>query len=165
MAVEGFMDISMTGDKQLMKMFARLPDVMEKKIARQAIRKSAKRLQPHIAAAIPLGPSKNWGEHLRSYYLKAPIRSGTTRREFLRVGIKAPERTDIGIPWDATGFYPASLEYGWKIRTKTGAKKISPKSFIRRTVDFRRQMEFHQMGRDIAKIVGEARRLAKSKAI
>lgn len=98
-------DISMTGGKELQAKFAALPVKMQRLILRKALPAAA---EPIAAAAVAKAPV-NTGALAASIHVTKPkvVRGG------LKVSIATGSRADLGIPADATGFYPMSQETGW----------------------------------------------------
>lgn len=126
MARQQILDIKLLGDKQLETAFLQLPILMNKKIARKAVRGSAKGLRPKLAMATPVRTGK-----LRAAMAAAKVRSASNRRHVIRFGVLMPTREELGIPQDTLvkkyGYYPLILEYG--------TAHVSPMMWIRRTAD------------------------------
>lgn len=143
----GVVDISLVGDKELLKKFARLEGTEGRKLVVKAMRNSAKRMKPIIAAATPVKTGK-----LKAGMAKAKVRSAGSR-SLIRLGLVMPTREELDIPADAKGYYPFALEYG----TEDG--RMAPRRFIRGTVDAHADAELAAIGRELgAAIEAEARK-------
>ena len=129
-------DISFTGDKALLRKFARLEAKTQKKFARKALRASAKRLKPKVIAAIPTKTGIKTGP-LKAVLRKQPIRSGRMRGG-IRIGQLYPP-----LQKDARALNV--IEYG---SAKLG---IPPVGMFRRIVDASEAMEHAAIGRDIGR--------------
>ena len=144
----GVIDISVIGDKELVKMFERVEAKVGRKFAATAMRNSAKRLRPKIAANTPVDTGK-----LKAGMARAKVRSASKKRDQIRIGLAMPTRAELGIPADAEGYYPYVLEYG------TSDGRIPPRRFIRGTVDANKDVEWAAIGKEIgAAIEKEARK-------
>lgn len=136
-------DISFLGDKKLERLLKRLPDAVQKKAVRPAIRNSTKRLQPKVAAASPVDEGRQ-----RQLLATAKIRSAGSRH-ILRVGFIRPEEKQDAIKLNV-------IEYG------SAKRGIPPTRFIRNTVDANKSVEYPKIGREIGKnIEKEARKLGR----
>lgn len=134
-------DISVTGDKELQRILNRLPDKLQKKIARNAIRKSAKRARDRIVANIRKLNLIKTGRLLAAFEY-APIRSqSSTPRSLIRIGVGFPYREQLGISPDDKYFYPAALEFGHP--------RAPAYPFMRPAIDEHKQEEFATIGKDI----------------
>ncbi len=156
-------NVHLVGDKQLRYMFARLPDVMQNKVARKAIRKAAHQMKKPVAVAAP----KKTGR-LSELIAKAKVRSRARTRKFIRYGWMMPTREELGIPAYTPekpgGYYPTAQEYGFRLmRGDTFIKMVPPKRYIRGTVDRVTPMHMRLIAIDLRKIIPEARKLAKTK--
>lgn len=105
MANQG-VDISLIGDKALMRKLARLPDAVEKKIVRKVLRDHAKVVKARVVALVPVRTG-----NLKAAYANSKIQSAG-KRGLIRVGITYPTRQELGIAEDSRWFYPRHVEYG-----------------------------------------------------
>jgi len=152
-------NITLIGDKSLRYMFARLPDVMQNKVARKAIRKAAHRIRKPVSVAAPKKTGK-----LAALIAKAPVRSRARTRRFIRMGFVMPSRALLGIAPDAKGYYPTAQEYGFAIvRNDKIVGLVKPKRYIRSTVDRVTPIHMKLVAIDLRKIIPEARKLAARK--
>lgn len=142
MAKDRWFDISMVGDKQLEVAFNTLPMVLEKKIARRAVRATANSMRPKLARAAPVRTGK-----LRAAMEGALIRAASSKRNMIRDGIMMPTREKLGIPQDTMtrkyAYYPYVLEYG------SHSRGIVPRMWIRGTTDREAPSEHARMRRII----------------
>ena len=132
-------DISMFGDKELQRKLNRLAGTKGKTIVNRAMRASAKRLRPLVAAAVPVDEGT-----LKAAMDKAKIRA-LTRKSSTGVGIALPTREELGISPDDKYYYPVLIEYGF---TRKGTH-YPARSFLRAVVDAHTPTEHAQIGRDI----------------
>jgi len=97
-------DISGLGDARLQARLKRLDAKVQKKVVRKALRAGAKMV---LAAARALVSADTGALRagLKPRALKA-------RRGTFGVQVMTPTREQLGIPADASGYYPAVLEYG-----------------------------------------------------
>ena len=100
---KGF-DISIVGDKKLIRKFKTLEAKTQKKFVRKALRAAGK---PVLAAAKQKVPVRE-GKLKKSLKLRAIKRSRTG----VGVLIKTGNREELGIKPGEKGFYPFSVEYG-----------------------------------------------------
>jgi|GEM_PF-6813710 len=135
--------LDLIGDRKLQRQLNALETRQAKTAVNRAMRESAKRLRPKIAAATPVDTGA-----LRREMLKAPIRV-LHRRGQIGVGIHMPTREALGIPPGEKGYYPNSVEYGF-VHAKSG-KHVPARSYVRRTVDTEAASEHGQIGRDIGR--------------
>lgn len=129
-------DISMLGDKALSRALAKLVPHAQKKAVRGAVRNSAKRMRPLVAAATPVDSGR-----LKHEMETAPIR-GTTKRGFIRIGMVKPPGKRESIQLNV-------LEYG------SAARNLAPLRFIRNTVDRHAASEHQKMGQDIRRSIAK----------
>ena len=99
-----YIDISLLGDKALQRKLNRLPQKIQKKVMRQALREGAR---PILAAAKTNAP-------VDTGRMKASLklRSHKARRGNFGVEVRTGTRTELGIPEGATSYYPYSVEFG-----------------------------------------------------
>lgn len=145
---QGAIDIKLLGDKKVARALSRLPINAQKKAIRPALRASAKRMRPMIAKAF--APFDDTGR-LSKAMKKAKIKS-VSRKTIIIVGIAMPERRELGIKGDAKGYYPFSIEYGFR---HTSGKHVPPKAPIRRTMNASKDRELAQIGRDLGKEIAK----------
>jgi len=138
-------DIELLGDRRLSRKLARLPVALQRKIARNALRGSARRLKTHVVANLSGEPIRVRTGVTRAAFRGARIKS-MTRRGVIRIGPQLPTREALHIEPDDEYYYPNWLEY-------------KHASFIRSAVDQHEDEEKRQIARDIrAGIIREARR-------
>ncbi len=133
-------DLTLTGDNKLRNKLDKLERRLGKTIVNRAMRASAKRLRPLIAAAVPVDRGV-----LKKEIGRAKIRV-LKRRRVVGVGIQMPTREALGIPDSAKGYYPFAVEYGYTHRSGT---HVPANSYVRKTVDTQTPREQAQIGRDI----------------
>lgn len=140
MARKGF-DISLLGDKALMKKFDKLQRGAQGKIIRPVIRASAKRAKQRVVENLSGAPVQvRTGKTLEAFQ-KAPIRSAKRDRDEVRIGQVLPDRDLLGISEDDPYYYPMALEYGHR--------RAPAYPFIRPAIDMHREKEIAQIGREI----------------
>ena len=164
MAIGGALHVQVIGDKKTRKMFKKLPLIMQKKIARKAVRRAAKGIQRNVANATPRDTGK-----LQAAISAAPIHSRSRNRKLIRMGFEMPTRATLGIAMYGrtkdgrlyrVGYYPTAIEYGYALtRNDKIIMLVPPQRYIRKTTDKLKPVYYRQMGRDIATITTEARRL------
>ena len=150
--------ITAIGDKQLEKVFNRLPGALQKKIGRKAMRKGARTLQREIKSRVPVSAQKKGGKHLRD-----TIRVRAAKRSRTTIGFRITTGTaeELGIVGKGAklskkalrrrGYYPAHLELG------TSTRAAVP--YMRNSMADKRQSILRQIGHDIGKgIEREAKR-------
>lgn len=137
-------DIRVLGVPELEKELRRLEDKTQRKIVRQALRKSAKRTKDRIIDNLSGEKVQVRTGQLRQAFKDAPIR-GTTRRGFTRVGVVFPERGALGIDAKDKHYYPTAVEYGHGT--------VPPHPFLRPAIDEHKQSEFDRIGKDIGKAI------------
>jgi HK97 gp10 family phage protein len=122
-------DIRMIGDKRLVRKFNRLPDKLQKKMLRPAMRKAMKPIKAMAETLIPVG----------SGALKAGgLKISALKRSRSRFGIilATPTRATLGIPGEASGYYPIHVELGHRvvIKGKT-VGKVAGQSYMRKAME------------------------------
>lgn len=127
---QGFIDISMTGDKQLQMMLDSLEKKDAKRITKQATRDGAKYLHQRVLLAVPVDTGLLLS--LMSRIGKTIVSIKRTRRGFFGYAIQTPPRSDF--PPNTKGitdkaYYPAIIEYGKKDGT------LAPHPYIRGTTE------------------------------
>ena len=180
----GAVDISMIGDKALERMFKKLPDKMQEKVAKPALRKSAVRLRGHVVSEL----RRQWPKARK---LAAVLASTKPRKYKARslasmiiYGLPLPGREELRIGAKDKGYYPLHLEYGAKehvivpkeagglLRLLSGElvsrvdhPGVQAKPYIRPGVDKNKRAEWRLIGKEIGKrIEKEARKLGKAAA-
>lgn len=146
-----FIDISVFGDKALQRRLQRVATTTQRKIVRQALRASAKRIKPYVLQNIQSKLGQRTGAYYKAWK-RAKIRSGATRRGMIRLGIAMPTREEFGIAPGDKYFYPAALEYG----QKRGNRHVPARPHIRPAVDNNKGREFRQISRDIGRGITKA---------
>lgn len=127
--------ISLSGDKELNRVFKRLEAKTQKKIVRKAIRNGAKRAKARIVSNIKSRGLIKSGRML-SGFERAKIRSASRNpRKTIRIGPELPSRADLNIDPADKSYYPYALE--------------KRKPFIRPAIDDHLNSEFRTIGREI----------------
>jgi len=117
-------DISILGDVELERSLAMLPDGVQRKVIRKAMRNTAKRMRSAIVPRVPVLTGR-----LRKEIKRSSIRAIRRSRTKLGATVALPTREAMGIPANSKWYYPAILEYG---SPKTGLKPIR---YFREAVD------------------------------
>lgn len=133
-------DIRVLGVPELEKALKRLEAKVQKKIVRQALRKSAKRTKDRIVDNLSGEKVQVRTGQLREAFKRAAIR-GHTRRHLIRVGVVFPERDALGIDPNDKHYYPMAVEFGHG--------KVRPYPFLRPAIDEHETAEKRRIGRDI----------------
>ena len=115
----GSFDLQLFGDKKLDKALGDLSRIQQRKVMKTAQRAAFNPLLKQIKAAVP----KDTGALRKSIKLRALNRS----RVRSGVSIRTGTRSELGIPEDASGYYPAHVELGHEGAT--------PVAYIRATFD------------------------------
>lgn len=151
-------DISLLGDKALIRALAQLPDRIQRKVVRQSLRRSAKRVNGYIVqhlSGIPVAPDS--GRWLIAQSAQKPKAAKRSRRG-VRMEVSYPEREQLGIAPGDKYFYPAAIEYG-TTKTRQGRGPLPAFAPIRRAINENTAKEHALMGAEIGKgIEREARR-------
>jgi|TARA_R110000851_G_scaffold36997_1_gene95880 HK97 gp10 family phage protein len=100
-----FIDISVIGDKKLQQKLKRLALGTQKKIVRNAINRAILPVREKAKALVPF----DTGLLEQSIKRKTSSRKGKASAR-----IRTGTRAELGIPWDAKFYYPASVEFGTK---------------------------------------------------
>lgn len=129
-------DITMIGDEEVMKLFKQLPDNLQKKFARQAMRKEAKKVMAKVVAATPV----HSGRLKESWKLKALKRN----RKRIGLYIESGTRSELGVAAFYRGYYPAHIELG----TRKRAAKPFLRPILRATSESTKQ--------NIGRLIGKA---------
>lgn len=138
----GVVTVKMKGHRRILRALKRLPTKEQPKALRKALRGSAKRLKPRIAAATPVDTHR-----LKTEMGRAKIRSAARKRGQIAFGIQMPTRDALGTSHSEKGYFPFTVEYG----SKDG--KIPAVPWIRATVNSRTKDEQRQIGLDVGKHV------------
>lgn len=139
-------DISVLGDKKVAKKLTGLPPKVQKKIMPKAMRASMKPVLQKARADAP----KRTGIHRRKIKLrKAKMKA----KDGLAFQVKFGVRSELGIPADAKGYYPAALEYGWVDR---GGNRHAARPHIRPALENNRQRVLRKMRVEIGRGVETA---------
>lgn len=108
----GFVKLDLTGDGVLAARFRALPWMIQDRIlplslksGGEIVRRRARALAPRRSGRLAGG---TWG-------LRQVTRKRGGRPVFVGVRVAAPRRGALGIPGKATGYYPFSLEFGWRV--------------------------------------------------
>lgn len=147
-------DISVTGDAELLSLFSRLQEKDAKRITRKGLREATRGLYRRVLSAVPV----RTGALLRAMSdEKATVKSFTGRRKsWFGYWVQFPTRQALGIPADYQWYYPAIIEYG----TKDG--RIPPNPFLRHATDEERPQAIQTIrrviGDEIVKLVKRATR-------
>lgn len=150
-------DISMTGDKALGEMFGKLPEKMQKKVARKAMKNAAEQIRTRLLINLSGRVLQEQTGELVSAFETAKV---TTRlnKDGVVSGVKLPERSKLGISAGEKWYYPMALEYGG---VRNG-KRFSAHPFMRPAIDEQRDRLLRQIGKDIrVGITREAIKLGK----
>lgn len=97
-------DLKIEGFESVIKTFNRLPDKLQKKALRPALRAGAKIIQKAAKEKSPTLSGKN----------KKFIKIKSLKRSRLEIGveIQTGTREELDIPRNEFGYYPMTLEYG-----------------------------------------------------
>jgi hypothetical protein len=160
--VADFINVKLLGGQELQNMLNKLPEKAQKKVVRQSLRKSTKRIHGVMTqklSGFPVMPQT--GRLLIAMSGKKPKMH--SRRDVIRYGIPLPTRDELGIPEDDRGYYPTAVEYGHDlVRGGRVVGHVPPHSYMRAAVDENVDTEFRQIGADLGKgIPKEAARLAR----
>lgn len=122
-------DISFLGDKELARKLKRLED----KAARDVVKPAAKSAGVPVLAAAKSKVPADRGRLRDGLKLSA-----FSRKSGVGASVKTPTRKKLGIPADAKGYYPASLEYGWTLRvfgSKFNTRVMPATPYLRPALD------------------------------
>ena len=136
-------DIKMLGDVALQRKFNALPDALEKKILRSAMRKAMKVVQAKAKTLV----SVDRGALKRS--LKVRARKFRSRHKFgVMVVTGTPE--ELGIPANARGCYPMSVE--------AGSEKQAAQPYLRPALRGQKELLFGMIREEVGRrVVQEAK--------
>lgn len=133
-------DIRVLGVPELERKLRNLAQQVQRKIVRQALRKSAVRTKKRVVDNLSGDKVQVQTGNLRGAFRDAKIR-GTTRRGMIRVGIVFPERDKLGIAPDDPYYYPTAVEYGHG--------NVPAYSYMRTAIDDHKKKEYDQIAKDI----------------
>ncbi len=145
-------DISLVGDKALLKQLANLgKPATQKKAVRPALRKSAKRIKPRVVANLSGHPVATRTGRLRAAFAAEKIHGLPRSRVIIGMGFDMPTREALGIDPSDKYYYPVAVEYGHA--RGAGKAAAPPHPYIRPAVDSNRESELTLIGRDIGKAI------------
>ncbi len=151
-------DISILGDKALERSLSQLHDRIQRKVVRQALRKSMKRANGYVVqnlSGIPVSPDT--GRWLMAQSAQKPVVDGRSRTR-IRLGIPYPTKEQLGIPAKDKFFWPNAIEYG-TTKTRQGRGPLPAFAPVRRAINENTAKEHRLIGNEIGKgIEREARR-------
>ncbi len=156
-------DISILGDKALERGLSQLHGRIQRKVVRQSLRKSAKRLNAAIVqnlSGIPVAPDS--GRWLTAQKAQKPI-SGKRSRRGVRIEVGYPSREALGIAAKDKYYYPAAIEYG-TTKTRKGRGPLPAFAPIRRAVNEHTKTEHRLIGLEIGQGIEREARSAFAKA-
>ncbi len=143
-------DISLVGDKELLKQLANLgKPATQKKAVRPALRKSAKRIKPRVLANLSGSPVAPHTGRLLAAMAAQKVHAIGRSRTVIGAGFDMPTRESLGIDPSDKYYYPIAVEYG-HVRG-AGKSAAPPRPYIRPAVDSNRESELNQIGKDIGK--------------
>lgn len=138
-------DISLTGDKELLKKLARLSTpAAQRKAVIPALRKSDKRLKSQVLANLSGGVVNPQTGRLLSAMAIQKVRAIPRSRSVIGVAFGLPTREELGISAEDEWYYPVALEYG-----HGGPHPAPPHPYMRRAVDSNRERELTAIGAEI----------------
>ena len=140
-------DMRVFGDRKLSRAMARLPEKLQRRTMKAALRKSARRLRAALAPQFL--PIRDTGR-LHSAIKRAPIRMGRRRGKFgpITLGLIPPTRAELGISAEDRGYYPYALEYG-TVEREGGRGSIQEYRIIRKNVDDNTAREISAIAADL----------------
>lgn len=164
-------DVRVLGVQGLQQKLNRLPGVVARKVVVSALRKSTKRIHGYVLANIARLLASHTGTYARAW-AAAKVRAGKHPRGMIRIGLRYPDRDELGIAPDDPYFYPFAIEYGHaaagsgtyaggggKRVRKTASKDVPAIPHVRPAVDDNKATEHALIGRDIGRgIKREAKR-------
>jgi len=118
------LDVTMLGDRELTRLFERLPEKAQRKIYSKSIRKTLRLINKAVHAAVPVDTG-----NLKALMKRARITVRKKTRTIVSLGLKLPERSDLGLDDGKKDkmFWPAALEYGHN--------GVAPRPFIKTASD------------------------------
>lgn len=147
-------DISFLGAKELERRLRRLPDKMQNKIVRRALRASNVRLREAITRAVSGNILEIQTGRLSSGMGSAPIRVDPRGRGRFAIGTVLPEREVLDISAKDKWYYPTALEYGAPNRRFSkqqggGPNPLQAFRWIRNTVNTMQDAELRWIADEI----------------
>lgn len=137
----GGVDIQLLGDKRLQRQLNSLDRKVQRKVVRRALREGAKIVAEAAKENAPVD------EGTMRDSIKVRAHKARRRGEF-GVSVRTGTREELGIPQDAMGYYPFSIEHGY-INALTG-QHVAANSFMRRAADENEAIVFTRIRRIIA---------------
>jgi len=129
----GFVDITLLGAPELQAQFKLLPLKVQKKLLRQGMRKSGKLVRDEARRLVPVDSG--------ALKKSLKVRAAPGKRGSFGIRIMTGERSELGIDPDASGYYPASVEFGSRtqpaqpyLRAAADAKREEVFSIMRAAV-------------------------------
>jgi len=119
------LDADLTGEKRLLKALDQLGTTGAKKVVRQGLRDLAKSSKKLMVQLLRQRVKKRTGRTLAAF--RATKIRAQSKGNKIRIGVKLPERSVLGIPEGDKHYYPAALEYG--------TPRFAGKRFIRDSID------------------------------
>jgi HK97 gp10 family phage protein len=136
MAKRGVASLNLIGFEEVRATFDVLPEKLKKKALRPALRSGAKVIQKDAKARAPKG---KYSTGRNKKYIK--IKSLKRSRKSFGVKVQTGTRQELGIPRDAKGYYPFSLEYG--------TKKTPARPYMRPALSTNRKKATMEVGRKL----------------
>ncbi len=153
-------DISMLGDKDLERMFRKLPAAMQDKALRPAVKAGAELARKEAIRRVPVDTGR-----LKAAMSAMRIRT-RLNKGILVAGLPFPDRSDLGISPSDENFWPAAVEYGHAgpggaartgsgkrasgRRTKGVTKAVAPRPFLRPAIDENRERILRIIGASLS---------------
>jgi len=143
------MDMTLIGDRALLRKLQRLDVKLQRKIARHALRAGGRPVLAEAKRLCPVGAHKEESRpHLRDTLKLRALRG---RRGQVGVQVQTGTRETLNIPAAASHFWPAAVEFGHG--------NVPAQSYLRAAVDNRRDASLALIRRDVAAgIESEARK-------
>ncbi len=138
-------DIRMLGAPELERKLRRLERQTQRKLVRQSLRASAKRMKGYLIANIASGvPPRVREGDLLGAFLGAKVR-GYTNRGKIKIGVVPPTRQELSIPADDPNYYPVAIEYGHA----SGGVEVPAYPYMRPAVDDHAEIETRLIAQDL----------------
>ena len=102
-------DLTLLGDKKLIKALATMPATLQKKAVRPALRKQAKRSRQHAVEMLSGGRVQPDTGRWLAAQKRAPIRAIKRSRKRIGYLVWYPTREELGIDPGYKWFYPAAV--------------------------------------------------------
>ena len=133
-------DISMIGDKALIKKFNSLEPKLAKKILNKSLRKAAKIVLVQAKANVRV-VSGNTSKALRKGLTLKKLKGKKRRRNQVSVDVRTPTRSEMGIGNNEKWYSPAHIELGTRftrplsyLRSATKQKASTVMALLRREI-------------------------------